>query len=198
MERGSSTSLISRWTWPPSQHNRMDRLSKARRSENMSRIRRRDTAPELAVARVLQTLQLPYERDVKTLPGSPDFLVREGPTAIFVHGCFWHQHSGCIDGRLPKSRVEYWQPKLAGNVRRDARVRRRLRRIGIGSIVVWECQTGDPERTRRKICGYLERRTPRTKSRSSRVSTSSAMPTLPARHMSSARASNSRRSRPRA
>lgn len=193
-----STSPICPWTWPLRKSHLMDRLSRALRSENMRRIRRRDTAPELAVARVLRAIHLPYRRDVKTLPGSPDFLVREGPTAIFVHGCFWHQHSDCIDGRSPKSRIEYWRPKLAGNVRRDARVRQRLRRIGIGSMVIWECQALAPDKAQRRIRAYFTRRARRVERLTGGSGKGRRTPTPPARHTSSARASSSGRSRQRA
>lgn len=121
----------------------MDKLNTHQRSENMRRIKSKDTVPELLVRRVLRSERVRYTQRTDRLPGKPDFLVCEGRVAIFVHGCFWHQHARCADGRRPKSRLDYWGPKLDSNLARDRRVRRQLRRARIFSIVLWECEVLD-------------------------------------------------------
>ena len=89
----------------------MDSLSTARRSANMSRIRSKDTKPELLIRRMLHGLGYRYSLHRRDLPGVPDLVFPSRKKVILVHGCFWHQHKGCSDGRLPKSHKEYWLPK---------------------------------------------------------------------------------------
>ncbi len=122
-----------------------DKLSAKRRSWNMSRIRSRDTNPELVVRRALRDLEYRYRLHRRDLPGKPDIALAKYHVAIFVHGCFWHQHTGCIDCSKPKTNAKYWRPKLLANVRRDRKYRRRLRRVGWTPIVIWECQTKKAE-----------------------------------------------------
>jgi len=123
-----------------------DTLSAGHRSWNMSRIRSRNTSPELIVRRVLADLGYRYRLHKSDLPGKPDIVLTKRRTVIFVHGCFWHQHRGCIYCSRPKTNTKYWQPKLLANVRRDRRNRSRLRRLGWKPIVIWECQTQSPAR----------------------------------------------------
>lgn len=128
-----------------------DKLSAIRRSWNMSRIRSRDTNPELAVRRALHKLGYRYRLHRRDLPGKPDIAISKYRIALFVHGCFWHQHSGCIDCSNPKTNMKYWRPKLLANVQRDRKHRRRLHRIGWVPIVIWECQTQKPEALRNRL-----------------------------------------------
>lgn len=120
-----------------------DKLSPARRSENMRRIKSQGTAPEAAVAAALEKLRLSFAAHAAELPGRPDFVLPRRKTAIFVHGCFWHLHPAgdCADARRPKSNCGYWGPKLTGNVRRDKRNARKLRALGWRILTVWECRT---------------------------------------------------------
>ena len=108
----------------------MDSISAARRSENMSRIRSKDTKPEMLIRRMLHGLGYRYSLHRRDLPGAPDLVFPSRRKVILVHGCFWHQHKRCIDGRLPKSREDYWLPKLLRNVERDRRTVAKLRRGG--------------------------------------------------------------------
>src|SRR5258708_1775116 len=98
----------------------MDRLTRERRSWNMSRIRSTGTKPEMVVRRLVHAMGVRYRLHVKGLPGKPDLVFRRLRKVIFVHGCFWHQHPrmGCLDARLPKSSGGYWNQKLARNVTR--------------------------------------------------------------------------------
>src|SRR5687768_16524426 len=98
----------------------MDKLSQAERSENMRRIRSRNMKPELIVRSVAHRLGYRFRLHRKDLPGKPDLVFVSRRKVIFVHGCFWHQHAGCIDSRLPKTNAAYWHPKLMRNVERDA------------------------------------------------------------------------------
>lgn len=119
-----------------------DKLTPERRSANMSRIRSRDTSPELAVRRAAHALGYRFRLHRKDLPGKPDLVFPGRKALIFVHGCFWHQHAdpACLNGRRPKSRPEYWDPKLDGNIARDARRRTELEAAGWNVLILWECE----------------------------------------------------------
>lgn len=116
------------------------------RSEVMSRVRGRDTKPEVALRRALHAAGLRYRLQARELPGRPDIVFRPARLAIFVHGCFWHRHPGCTHARTPKSRLDFWEPKLAGNVERDRRHAEQLEAAGWRVMIVWECETRDPGR----------------------------------------------------
>jgi DNA mismatch endonuclease (patch repair protein) len=133
-----------------------DKLSVTRRSWNMSRIKSRDTNPELAVRRSLHRLGYRYRLHRNDLPGKPDLVLPKHRIVIFVHGCFWHQHSGCIDCSKPKTNAKYWGPKLSANLQRDRKNRRLLRRLGWTPIVIWECQTQRIEQLRDRLSHKLD------------------------------------------
>jgi DNA mismatch endonuclease (patch repair protein) len=125
----------------------MDRLTKEHRSWNMSQIRSADTGPELAVRSALHRLGFRFRlMSGRSLPGRPDIVLPKHRTIVFVHGCFWHRHAGCRMAYTPKSRIEFWTGKFAGNVTRDKRAARRLRREGWKVVTIWECQTADVQR----------------------------------------------------
>jgi DNA mismatch endonuclease Vsr len=109
----------------------------------MQRIRRFGTKAENIVATALREAGLYYRRNVRTLPGSPDFANRRGSWAIFVNGCFWHHHKGCNRGTSPKANEQFWREKFKSNRSRDARAVRELRRRGFKVLVVWECEAAD-------------------------------------------------------
>jgi DNA mismatch endonuclease (patch repair protein) len=105
----------------------------------MARIRSRDTTPEIEVRRALHAAGLRFRLNRKDLPGKPDIVLGGRRAAVFVHGCYWHQH-GCTLGHVPRSRLEYWGPKLRRNRERDAAAQAALREAGWHVEVVWECQ----------------------------------------------------------
>ena len=107
----------------------------------MRRIRSRDTAPEMVVRRLVHGMGFRYRLNCPELPGKPDLVFPRLGKIIEVRGCFWHQHPGCIDSHVPKSRPEYWKPKLKRNTDRDSRNVRALRRAGWRLLTVWACQT---------------------------------------------------------
>lgn len=111
------------------------------RSAQMSLVRSRDTKPEMRVRRALHAAGLRYRLHDRRLPGVPDLVFPSRKIVVFVHGCFWHRHPGCSAARLPKSRQEFWEPKLAGNVARDMQVQAELEKQGWTVFVIWECET---------------------------------------------------------
>ena len=123
----------------------MDVFSKAKRAAIMSAVKGRDTGPELAVRRALHALGLRYRLHDRALPGRPDVVFKAARVAVFVHGCFWHQHT-CPRGTRPTSHSAFWRRKLAGNVARDRRALRGLRAMGWRAVLVWECQAGSGDR----------------------------------------------------
>jgi DNA mismatch endonuclease (patch repair protein) len=136
----------------------MDKLTKAERSVLMSRIRSKDSKPELIVRRTAHRMGFRYRLHSSKLPGSPDLVFARRKKVIFVHGCFWHGHD-CRAGRnRPESRKEYWDAKLERNMRRDRKNSFSLRRQGWSVLAVWECQTGDAARLARRLRSFLEAR----------------------------------------
>src|SRR5690606_13635277 len=117
----------------------------------MARVRQRGTAGELAVARILRELGVAYRLNVRALPGAPDFANRRKRWAIFVHGCYWHQHTGCAKATVPTRNRDFWVAKFVANRVRDARAVRELRRRGYRVLIIWECQTGNSALLRRKL-----------------------------------------------
>ena len=121
----------------------IDIVSEGQRSYNMSRIRSKDTKPELMVRSMLHrmgyrfTVNGPKNRQ---LPGKPDIVLPRYKTVIFVHGCFWHAHENCKHFRLPKTRTEWWKAKLEGNALRDKKRVDELEAQGWMVLVVWECE----------------------------------------------------------
>lgn len=125
--------------------------TKAKRSEIMSHVRNRRTATENRVAGMLRNLGIRYRRNVRTLPGEPDFAVGASKTAIFVHGCFWHGHANCKRAKLPKTNRGFWQRKININKRRDARATRLLRKKGWHIMTIWQCRLRDPQRVMARL-----------------------------------------------
>jgi DNA mismatch endonuclease (patch repair protein) len=113
------------------------------RSAQMALVRGRDTKPEMRVRKALHAAGLRYRLHDRRLPGVPDLVFPSRHVALFVHGCFWHRHPGCAAARLPKSRLEFWEPKLSGNAERDKRNSAALEAAGWKVMVIWECETRD-------------------------------------------------------
>jgi DNA mismatch endonuclease (patch repair protein) len=133
----------------------MDRITKEKRSEIMSKVRGKNTTPELAVRKLVFSLGYRYRLHGKNLPGKPDLVFAGRKKVIFVHGCFWHSHN-CKIGHLPKSRPEYWLPKLEANKRRDAEHYNELVKQGWDILVLWECEVKDIPALEGKILVFLE------------------------------------------
>lgn len=132
----------------------MDRLSPENRSRLMSRIGPKNTRPEIAVRSILHRLGYRFRLHKKGLPGTPDIVLARFRTVIFVNGCFWHGHH-CRAGKMPKSRVDYWSPKIDENRKRDFRKRLQLQDLGWQVIEVWECELKKPEDLAQKLALQL-------------------------------------------
>lgn len=132
-----------------------DRVTKERRSWNMSRIRGKDTAPEKLVRSALHKLGFRFRLHVRNLPGRPDIVLPKHRTVVFVNGCFWHRHPGCRYAYTPKSNVEFWREKFRANVQRDRRQRQRLEELGWRVIVIWECEASRPDEAEERIRGLF-------------------------------------------
>lgn len=122
----------------------MDVVDRNTRSRMMARIRGKNTKPELLVRKALFATGFRYRLHHRELPGSPDIVLPGRRVAIFVHGCFWHQHKHCRFAKVPASRSEFWISKLAGNVERDRKTIESLKTDGWRVFIVWECATRDP------------------------------------------------------
>jgi len=118
--------------------------------------RAKDTKPELMVRRLLFRLGYRFRLHRRDLPGTPDLVFPSRRKAVFVHGCFWHQHKGCAWSQPPRSNSDYWSTKLERNVVRDVKVRRALSRMGWKSIAIWECMTRSPSQVERKLRRFLD------------------------------------------
>lgn len=113
---------------------------KATRSFNMSRIRNKDTKPEIQVRKFLFANGLRYRLNDKKLPGKPDIVLPKFKTVIFVNGCFWHGHENCKYFKLPSTRTEWWKEKIEGNIKNDMKKHALLKEAGYKVIVIWECE----------------------------------------------------------
>lgn len=135
-----------------------DTLSPVERSQRMKLVRGKNTKPELTVRRLVHAMGYRYALHRRDLPGSPDLVFAPRKKVIFVHGCFWHRHGNptCHFSRLPKSRLEFWLPKLESNQIRDDKNKRALRALGWKILVVWECQLGNKEHLKNRIVQFLE------------------------------------------
>jgi len=108
----------------------------------MSRIRCKNTKPELAVRSFLYHNGFRYRIHQNTLPGKPDVVLSKYKTVIFVHGCFWHRHKGCKYAYTPKTRIRFWKDKFFDNVKHFSKVKQKLNNLGWKVIIIWECETG--------------------------------------------------------
>lgn len=134
----------------------MDKLTPERRSANMRAIRSKDMKPEILVRRLAHSLGYRFRLHRKDLPGKPDLAFIGKKKAIFVHGCFWHQHSTCREGRPPHSNSAYWSPKLARNVERDHENISGLTERGWQTMTIWECETKNLAALSGRITNFLD------------------------------------------
>lgn len=134
-----------------------DTLTPEERSERMSRVRGKDTKPEMIVRRMVHGMGYRYRLHRRDLPGIPDLVLPRLKKVIFVHGCFWHRHQDprCKLARLPKSRLDFWKPKLESNRRRDIENESKLLKRGWNILVVWECEIGNKEQIENTILAFL-------------------------------------------
>jgi DNA mismatch endonuclease (patch repair protein) len=123
----------------------MDTVDQVTRSKMMSRIRNKDTGPELVVRSLAHRLGYRFRLHRRDLPGSPDMVFPGRRKVVFVHGCYWHRHPGCRLAYVPKSNVEFWTQKFESNVIRDAKSLATLKEVGWDATIIWECEVADPD-----------------------------------------------------
>lgn len=134
-----------------------DTLSPQERSKRMSLIRGTGSAPEMKLRRLVHGMGFRYRLHVKELPGKPDMVFLSRRAVIFMHGCFWHHHKGCKLARFPKSKLDFWKPKLEENRKRDLRNQQRLSDLGWHVLVVWECHMVDIDRVSEVVREFLQK-----------------------------------------
>lgn len=137
---------------------RVDTVSSEVRSSIMARVPQKGSRPEMVVRRAVHSLGYRYRLHVAGLPGKPDLVFGPRRKVIFVHGCFWHRHPGCALSRMPKSRLDFWEPKLNANHERDMRNECMLREMGWDVLTVWECETKDLDALKMRLISFLGRR----------------------------------------
>lgn len=133
-----------------------DTRTPEQRRRIMQSVGTHDTGPEWAVRRALHSRGYRYRLHRKGLPGKPDIVLPSQKKAIFVHGCFWHAH-GCVKGRAPKSKLEYWLPKLQANVARDKRNLQDLEGLGWNVLTIWQCETKEEQTLLAKLLPFVEK-----------------------------------------
>lgn len=138
-----------------------------KRSALMARVRGKNSKPEIIVRRLVHGLGYRFRLHVRSLPGTPDIVFRKKCKAIFVHGCFWHRHPGCARTTTPSTRAGFWEAKFAQNVERDARKEKALLALDWKVLVVWECETFNPDVLKTRLDAFLDR--PKRRSRAKKV-----------------------------
>lgn len=121
----------------------------------MSRIRSKDTLPERITRKFLSSLNYRYRVHDEKLPGKPDIVVKRGHKAIFINGCFWHQHKGCKRRAMPKTNRSYWQNKLRRNVEKQKADIKRLKKLGWKVKIIWECEAKNQNKLTKKLKNFL-------------------------------------------
>lgn len=135
----------------------MDTRSPEQRTYIMQSVRSRDTGPELIVRSMLHRMGFRFSLHRKDLPGRPDIVLPKHKAVVFVHGCFWHGH-GCAKGKLPKSRLDFWGPKIQRNRNRDAESVKMLKAEGWRVLTVWQCQIKNANRLHKRLANFFASR----------------------------------------
>ncbi|MEM6538861.1 MAG: very short patch repair endonuclease [Pseudomonadota bacterium] len=133
----------------------MDTRTPKQRRRIMQAVKSKDTKPEMIVRRCLYAMGYRYRLHRKDLPGKPDIAFIGRRKAIFVHGCFWHWH-GCAKGRLPKSRLDYWRPKLEENVNRDKTKLAEIEALGWKVLVIWQCELSNRDNLALRLQQFVD------------------------------------------
>jgi DNA mismatch endonuclease (patch repair protein) len=129
----------------------MDRISKEKRSWNMSRIHSSNTKPEMMVRSMLHGMGYRFRLHRKNLPGKPDIVLPKYKAVIFVHGCFWHRHHGCKYAYSPKTKVAFWETKFKANIERDTKVQKELQLNGWKTFIIWACELSEVESLKSRL-----------------------------------------------
>jgi DNA mismatch endonuclease, patch repair protein len=135
----------------------MDKFTNQKRSHIMARIKGRGTSPEKSVRSCLRRLRIRFRGNVANLPGTPDFVIQGQKKAIFVHGCFWHGHKGCRRSVRPETNRPFWDKKIDGNIVRDRRNLRDLKKDGWKVLVIWQCQIREESKIMKRLLRLTEK-----------------------------------------
>jgi len=135
----------------------MDRFTEQKRKQIMASVKTRRTLPETLVRNCIRRLGVGFRGNVKQLPGTPDIVIQGQKKAIFVHGCFWHGHEGCSRAARPETNRPFWDKKINGNIARDRRNVRELKKIGWSVLVIWQCQTKNEATLTTRLQRFIER-----------------------------------------
>ena len=133
----------------------VDRLTPAARSALMSRVKGKNTSPEMLVRSILHRAGYRFSLHKRGLPGSPDIFLARHRTAIFVHGCFWHGHPNCSRAKLPETRKDFWETKIGRNMERDSVTQHGLEQMGYRVLVLWGCELKNESAARRELAKYF-------------------------------------------
>lgn len=136
----------------------MDVFSQAKRSLIMSKVRGKNTKPELVVRSLLHRMGYRFRLHRRDLPGNPDIVLPRHKKVIFVHGCFWHGHKDCLRAKRPTTNEAFWNEKLSKNIERDKRYRKELETLGWSVLLVWSCRIKDPEALREELESFMNQR----------------------------------------
>ena len=129
----------------------MDTFSKEERREIMRRVHSTDTSAERTIRSLLHAMGFRFRLHRNDLPGKPDVVLPKYRSVVFVHGCFWHRHPGCVRASTPAENREYWLPKFERTIARDQRTISKLRERGWNVVIVWECELKDADALRRRL-----------------------------------------------
>jgi len=136
----------------------MDKVSPEKRSWTMAKVKSRDTRPEKIMRSLLHSMGYRFRLHRMDLPGKPDIVLPKYKAVVFVHGCFWHRHQGCKRATTPASNSDYWNPKFARTITRDAKNQSLLKASGWRVLVIWECELKKPAALRLQMSNFLSNR----------------------------------------
>ena len=122
----------------------------------MGLVKCKDTKPELITRKLVYSMGYRYRLHGSKIPGKPDLVFAGRKKVIFIHGCFWHRHRGCPNCRLPKTRLDFWKPKLEENRKRDLANQRKLRKTGWEYLIIWECELKDTDLLSERIKAFMD------------------------------------------
>jgi len=123
-----------------------DKFTKEQRSKIMSHISGKETKPEILVRKFLFAKGFRYRKNVKSLSGTPDIVLPRYKPVVFIHGCFWHGHKGCLKSKLPQTRRDFWKKKISENVKRDKKDIQLLQKEDWNVITIWQCEISNSQK----------------------------------------------------
>ena len=133
----------------------MDVFTKEKRSQIMSKIKGKDTKPEIVVRSLLHQMGYRFRLHRRDLPGNPDIVLPKHKKVIFVHGCFWHGHKDCPRAKRPSTNKKFWNEKLSKSIKRDTFNQKKLKKMGWLTLIIWQCEMKDSKNLQSKLESFL-------------------------------------------